>query len=347
VGMRYCGFPAKGFPMNAKALFLASLVVAFSSSTARAEKTIHSLLLSNGQIILSSTAPVPSGSMLLVKNVSDGSLMAVPSELVANISKARAGGSALATTTIKVKNVGSPLPTSRLLTNTSSDTSAKSVIRLPVGEKVYRKLTEAKMAGTLTNAGATTTLGGGKSVTILGTSKAQATLTRSVSEARAAGFKSGTTIFLGPTGGSSAAATRVETTIITPRAGATTALARAPLAASVQDQIFVGDLPRLTPRSGLTAGMVTPTAGETTIGPNGFPVPATAAASELLIGPNGFPPTGAAAPTRALTPGGAALTSAVPVMVSAATAATAGAISVPSAATAAGATAPAAASPPR
>lgn len=334
--------------MNTRALFLALLLVSFAPTTAvRADEVVHSLLMSDGSIILSSTAPVPSGSMLLVKNLSDGSLMAVPAELVSNVSKARAGGSALATTTIKVKNVGSPLPTARLLTNTSSDASAKSVILLPVGDKASRKLTAAKMAATLTGAGAPATLAGGKPVALaggLGSSKAQAALTRSVTAARAVGFKNATTIFLGPTGGTSADATGADTTIVSARAGATTAIARAPLAGSVQSQIFVGDLQRLTPRSGLTAGMVTPTAGEVVIGPNGFPVPVTAAtqAGAVAIGPNGFPDLTAATATTGLTPTGGSLARAVPVTVTAATAATAGAISVPSGSTATSATAPAA-----
>lgn len=333
--------------MNTKGLFLALLLVSFASTTAvRADEVVHSLLMLDGSIILSSTAPVPSGSMLLVKNLSDGSLMAVPSELVSNVSKARAAGSAFSTTTtIKIKKVGSPVPTSRLVTVTDSGASAKSVIVLPVAEKASRKLTAAKMAATLTGAGAPATLAGGKPVTLaggLGSSKAQAALTRSVTAARAAAFKNATTIFLGPTGGTSADATGVDTTIVSARGGATTAIARAPLAASVQSQIFVGDLQRLTPRSGLSAGMVTPTAGEVVIGPNGFPVPVTAAmpAGAVAIGPNGFPDLTAATATTGLTPTGGSLATAVPV--SAATAATAGAISVPSGSTAKSATAPAA-----
>ncbi|MDQ5856835.1 MAG: hypothetical protein M3542_00965 [Acidobacteriota bacterium] len=371
--------------MNTKTLFLAALIVGFSCASAGAQD-VYKVSLLDGMEILSATAPVASGSMLLVKKMSDGTLTAVPSELVSNVSKARTTGSAFATAfatkTVKMKTVNTPLPTSRLVTVTDTGTSAKSVIVLPAGQKVSRKLTTAKMADTLGGANLATTLATDKQK-LSGTvniAKTESGLTLSVDAAKgtaevnkastmklASPLGPGQQIFLGPTGGTSTAATRLDTIVVAPRAGvsAASALSVDPLGASIREQIFAGDLPRLTPRSGLTAGTVTPTAGEVVIGPNGFPVPVTATtANAVPIGPNGFPDftaartgiqpvstngfpaTATAVSPTGLTRAGGSITTALPVTITPATAATAGAISVPAtSATAVSAATPAAASP--
>jgi len=243
---------------------------------------------------------------------------------------------------------------------TNFGTGAKSIDVFPAGDKMSSKLTAAKMAGTLASARVPATLAAGKLPKLLdsvGTSKTEGGLTLSLNNGKPmtpakmetimmkTSLSPGQKVFLGPTGGTPAQANRVDTTTVSPRA-ASFALSVDPLAAAVRDQIFAGDLPRLTPRAGLTAGTVTPTTGEVVIGPNGFPVPVTAttASGALSIGPNGFPSTPTAATPGGLTPAGGSITAALPVTASATTAATAGAITLPSGPPAAGA-APAAASP--
>ena len=348
--------------MKTRTLFLAALTVAFFSSfssSARADDTFH-VSLSNGDVLLSAASPVPSGSMLLVKNLSDGSITAVPSELVSNVSKVskpRTAGSEFATKTLKMKNV---TPTSRIVTMTNLGTGAKSIDVFPAGEKLAPKLTAAKMAGTLANARVPATLAAGKLPKLLDSvriSKTEGGLTPSLNNGKptapakrattilTSSLEPGQKVFLGPTGGTSAAASRADTSVVSPRA-ASFALSVDPLSATIRDQVFAGDLPRLTPRAGLTAGTVTPITGEVVIGPNGFPVPVTAttASGVSSIGPNGFPATGTTVSAAGLTRAGGSITNALPVTTSAATAAAAGAISVPAGSPATGA-APAAASP--
>lgn len=345
--------------MKTRNLFLTALTIAFLalfSSSAGADDTVYKISLLDGGVIFSASAPMPTGSMLLVKNLSSGSLTAIPAELVSNVTKARAADAALGPKPVKTL-----VPASRLVTRTAAETGVKSVIVLPGGQKVSDGLTGAKRAETVTSANLRATLEGAKlsrPLESVSTSKTEGGLTLSLSDAKAtAPTKLGTIIlttslspgqkvFLGPTGGTSVAANRADTTVVSPRA-ASLALSVDPLAATIRDQIFAGDLPRLTPRSGLTAGTVTPTTGELVIGPNGFPVPVTAttASGVSSIGPNGFPATGTTVSPTGLTRAGGSITAALPVTASATTAATAGAITLPSGPPAARAAAPAAASP--
>lgn len=325
--------------MKTRTLLLAALVCAALALPAGAQnvETVFKVKLFDGTELLSLTAPMTKGSMLQLKNLSDGSLTAVPAELVSSVSKARASNTSIVGAG---KNV---VPASRLVTMAGSATGAKSLVIVP-----SRSLLS---------------------------SKAQASLIPSLAASRAA-TGNATTIFLGPTGGTSAAAARAGTTLVGARDATTAgAFAPAPLAASVQDQIFVGDLPRLTPR-GLTAGMVTPTAGEVVVGPNGFPVPVTAttpapvpigpngfpdfsaaAARTPPVGPNGFPATGitlngfpvtgtTTVPATGATPLNRSIATGIPLTVNPTTAVTTGSINVPVTGTApATGAAPAAASP--
>lgn len=365
--------------MKTRNLLLAVLAGTLLALPAAAQTvdTFFKVKLTNGVEIVSATAPKPSGSMLLVKNLSDGSLVAIPAEMVANVAKTKTG------TSITAKTAKSFLPAARLVDVADSATAAKSVVVLPDGQKI--SLSSAKMARTLAGAGAPATLAGGKGVILSGNVSAAKTTTSlagALSTARGAALSKtdsvmmtsispGQTIVLGPTGGvtTAAAATRIGTTGIGTAAAASTlgltpnTLSANSSASSIQDQIFVGDLPRLTPNAGLAAGMVAPTTGEVVIGPNGFPTPVTAASSVPIgpngfpdvaaargtattIGTNGFPTTGTAAPTTGVTPAAGSITTAVPVTVSPATAVTAGAPATPG--TTVGTTsaaAPAAASP--
>ena len=319
---------------------------------AQTTDTIFKVKFLNGMEILSATAPTPSGSMLLVKNLSDGSLTAVPAELVANVSKTRAGAS-------PAKMAKSLVPASKLVTVADSATGSKTVVVMPSGQKISGALTTAKRNATLAGAGVPSTLAGDKGVTISRSVSAAKTLDSLTAARPAQGLKTdsitmtslapGQTIVLGATGGTTALAPRIGTTAVSAAAG-TSPLAASGFARAIENQIFVGDLQRLTPTAGLAVGMVAPTTGEVVIGPNGFPVPVTSttSASATTIGPNGFPDISAAraAATTGLTRAGEAITTAVPVTVSPATAATAGSRATPG--TAVGTTsaaAPAAASP--
>ena len=358
------------------ALTLGFLALCASAQTI---DTTFKVKLTNGVELVSATAPKPSGSMILIKNLSDGSLVAIPAEMVANVGKTKTG------TSLTAKEAKSFVPAARLVDVADSATAAKSVVVLPDGQKI--SLSSAKMARTLAGAGAPATLAGGKGVILSGNVSAAKTTTSlagALSTARGAAlFKTdsvmmtsispGQTIVLGQTGGTTTtAATRIGTTGIGTAAAASTlgltpnTLSANSSASSIQDQIFVGDLPRLTPSAGLAVGMVAPTTGEVVIGPNGFPTPvgAASAASSVPIGPNGFPDfaaargtattigtngfpaTGTSTATTGVTPAAGSITTAVPVTVSPATAATAGALATPG--TTVGTTsaaAPAAASP--
>jgi len=101
----------------------------------------------------------------------------------------------------------------------------------------------------------------------------------------------GQVVFLGPTG-PAASSTAVDMVVVSPRAGA----AASPLSATIQQQVFLGDLVRATPGPG---GLTDQTGGFV-FGANGFPVAVTAApngAATLAIGPNGFPTLGSPTPT--------------------------------------------------
>lgn len=349
------------------ALTLGFLALCASAQTI---DTTFKVKLTNGVELVSATAPKPSGSMILIKNLSDGSLVAIPAEMVANVGKTKTG------TSLTAKKAKSFVPAARLVDVADSATAAKSVVVLPDGQKI--SLSSAKMARTLAGAGAPATLAGGKGVILSGNVSAAKTTTSlagALSTARGAAlFKTdsvtmtsispGQTIVLGQTGGTTTAATRIGTTAAASTLGLTpNTLSANSSASSIQDQIFVGDLPRLTPNAGLAAGMVAATTGEVVIGPNGFPTTISAASAAAPIGPNGFPDftaargtattigangfptTGTSTATTGVTPAGS-ITTAVPVTVSPATAATAGALATPG--TTVGTTsaaAPAAASP--
>lgn len=362
--------------MTIRKPFLAVLTLGFLalfSSPAEADDAAYKISLINGVVLTSGSAPVPSGSMLLVKNLSNGSLTAVPAELVANVSKSRTADTALGPRPVKMI-----VPAARLVTQTDSGRGVKGVILLPDGRKVSNALSGTKMAGTVTSANIRETLASGKMKELsssVSTARTEGALTPSLNGSKptapekaatrlTTSLDPGQKVFLGPTGGTPSAANR-DTTVVSARGAA--GMGVGPLAASVQDQIFVGDLPRLTPRSGLTAGTFASTTGEVVIGPNGFPVPVTAAtaASSFAIGPNGFPDFAAAArgPVPAVSPNGlpataatvsptgltrsgGAISTALPVTVSAATAATAGGLAAPATSIGtAGIAAPAAASP--
>jgi len=99
--------------------------------------------------------------------------------------------------------------------------------------------------------------------------------------------------------GSKATATTgngVDTLIVSAAGAATTTLSANPLGASIERQVFVGDLARDTTSLGLAPGTAATTAatttGATAVGPNGFPIflgTAVPQSGTNPIGPNGFP----------------------------------------------------------
>jgi hypothetical protein len=113
--------------------------------------------------------------------------------------------------------------------------------------------------------------------------------------ARTGMFAPSQTVPIGRTG-TTTTVTRADTLVVSAaraRAASTTFSAN-PLAASIERQVFVGDLPRDTSAGsrGLTAGTITTSTGATAIGPNGFPIfldTAVPQSGTNPIGPNGFP----------------------------------------------------------
>lgn len=112
-------------------------------------------------------------------------------------------------------------------------------------------------------------------------------------------FAPGQTLVIGTTG-TRTAATRTDTLVVSAPATArtaATALSANPLAATVERQVFAGDLTRDTALGNRGLTLDSPTtaaaaAGDVVIGPNGFPIPAGTAAPQSganPIGPNGFP----------------------------------------------------------
>lgn len=135
---------------------------------------------------------------------------------------------------------------------------------------------------------------GKRILVISGESLAKAKASQAVTTTARTVVLPGQTILIGSTGAASPVG-RTDTLVVTAPTGA---VATAPsanlLAASVERQVFVGDLPRDTSTAsrGLTLGTSAGAAAETAIGPNGFPIfiGTTAPQSGTLpIGPNGFP----------------------------------------------------------
>jgi hypothetical protein len=128
------------------------------------------------------------------------------------------------------------------------------------------------------------------------------------------------TTSIGTTGGSTIG--RTDTLVVSaPRAAGAATLSANPLAASIERQVFVGDLPRDTSTAsrGLTVGTSAGAAAETAIGPNGFPIFIGTAAPQsgaLPIGPNGFPlltTTGPQSGIQPINPNGFPATNVAPV----------------------------------
>ncbi len=150
-----------------------------------------------------------------------------------------------------------------------------------------------------------TITGAGKQISIipgrLEAGKAAATLASGKTASLLASAKStlipGQVVFFGPTGGARTSSTAADAT-------AADAVVVSPLAATIEQQVFRGDLIRATPgASGLTLGSAG-TAGGFIFGANGFPVPVTAAspgaAGTPTIGSNGFPVVGSAGATQTI-----------------------------------------------
>jgi hypothetical protein len=247
--------------------------------------TVFRISVEGGPDVLTATPPVERGSVLLVR-LSDGRLTSIPSELVRSVSAVPKSDS------VSLTAIGTGKLTSRLA-------SAKAATALGTARTTLAK---AKTSTGMDSGSAT---------------PAAATL--------ASGPAAGTTIILGPTGGSARTSATDTVVISATRGSSTRAIGANGLGNSAEAQIFRGDLPRLTPMgTALTlAAPATPAAASplTEIGPNGFPVFAGQTAPALAsVGPNGFltsvvPATAAATP--AIAPNG------FPATAAAATAATA------------------------
>lgn len=119
-------------------------------------------------------------------------------------------------------------------------------------------------------------------------------------------LKPGQIVFMGPTGTTTAVG-RTDVLVVRAPATRSTALSANPLAASVERQVFTGDLPRDTTGSSgtLTLGTVAGATPEVVIGPNGFPTFGGTTAPQSgtsAIGPNGFPEPTTAGPQSGIQP---------------------------------------------
>jgi hypothetical protein len=179
------------------------------------------------------------------------------------------------------------------------DASGKQTLVLASGQKLVGDLAQQKTATRSALSGFSPALAKAKAA------ESVSVATMSVSSGTTPVITPGQTVFVGTTGGTTPSSagpigTGLDTVVVSaPATGGSSALSANPLAASIERQVFVGDLARDRAMSrGLTVGASTPTAGGTEIGPNGFPVPvtSTAAQSTPAVGANGFPligPTGA------------------------------------------------------
>jgi hypothetical protein len=103
-------------------------------------------------------------------------------------------------------------------------------------------------------------------------------------------------VVIGKTGATRTVSRGADTLVVSAARAraASTAFSANPLAASIERQVFVGDLPRDSSAAspGLTTGTFATTTGATAIGPNGFPIFLDSTAPQSgtnPIGPNGFP----------------------------------------------------------
>jgi hypothetical protein len=160
----------------------------------------------------------------------------------------------------------------------------------------------------------------GESLLLTKTSAKALATTAILVTAAARTVQPGQTALIGTTGGSTIG--RTDTLVVSaPRAAGAATLSANPLAASIERQVFVGDLPRDTSTAsrGLTVGTSAGAAAETAIGPNGFPIFIGTAATQsgtLPIGPNGFPlltTTGPQSGIQPINPNGFPATNVAPV----------------------------------
>jgi hypothetical protein len=171
--------------------------------------------------------------------------------------------------------------------------AGKQILVLPTGQKIPGTLVDQKLTTRLASASLPAVLAKAKitKATVFGGTAAVS----GVTAAATGTLLPGGTVFLGTTGGAPDTTTRVDTLVITPSSSALTKAASAnELAATVERQVFAGDLPRDTTiqARGLTLGTVAPATGALAVGPNGFPIFAGTAAPQSgtnPIGPNGFP----------------------------------------------------------
>jgi hypothetical protein len=199
----------------------------------------------------------------------------------------------------KARTAGTDLASVKLVSSVT--TNGKEILILPSGQKVPATLAQkpAKAPGTFAlSKVATKTFALSKVATKVKAAKAGSVLSSAVivsSDARM-GLAPGQIVVIGKTGGAKTSTTPItlaDVVVVAPAAPASVGLSANPLAATIERQVFAGDLPRDTAApGGLALGTVAGATGATAIGPNGFPVFTGTAAPQSgtnPIGPNGFP----------------------------------------------------------
>lgn len=182
------------------------------------------------------------------------------------------------TSSAKARTALTDLASVKLVSTLTSN--GKEILVLPSGQKV-----PATLAQKPAKAPATAAL-----------SKA-ATKVKAAKAGPVPALAPGQILVIGKTGAAKTSAnglTFADTVVVAPPAPASIGLSANPLAATIERQVFAGDLPRDTAAApgGLALGTVAGATGATAIGPNGFPVFTGTAAPQSgtnPIGPNGFP----------------------------------------------------------
>jgi hypothetical protein len=177
----------------------------------------------------------------------------------------------------KARTARTDLASVKLVSSVTSN--GKEILVLPSGQKVPATLAQkpAKAPGTSALSKVATKVKAAKAGAVLALAPGQI-------------------VVIGKTGGAKTSANGIafaDTVVVAPPAQASIGLSANPLAATIERQVFAGDLPRDTAApGGLALGTVAGATGATAIGPNGFPVFTGTAGPQSgtnPIGPNGFP----------------------------------------------------------
>jgi hypothetical protein len=268
--------------MKAKALLLSGLCFALLVGS-MSGATIFRISIAGQADIFTTTRPVESGSVVLVRRLSDGQMTAVPSELV------RAVSTVPSSAAVKLTNLGTGGITTTL--------AAKPATTLASG----------RAAGLLPGSLASGTIAGGTLV-VLGPTGGSARTSLSTDTLAISAARAGAATVSTPATSLEAQVFRGDLPRLTPRGAALTLgtnAAATPASA----------LPEIGP-NGFPVFANVPVPALATVGPNGFLTTTTTGPPLATVGPNGFLTTATTGPQsgfQPIAPNGFPDTSAAPV----------------------------------